>query len=287
MQNNIFVEECSVRFGDIDRSDTLTVAAAFDFFQEAAINHAEILGVGRDAMKTTGQVWILSRMSVFMERRPRFGENITVRSWPRGTHKLFAVRDYDIRGADGKPAVRGRSGWLILDLEKRRPLRPQGVVEPLPLNDGLDSLPGAAAANEAPPGLRPEFEGVPSAPSSDPADRTNLTGPADPTDLSRTVRKACYSDIDYNGHMNNTRYIQWIQDLFAPEILETARSVRLDINYLSEVKPGERIELLLIPKTPADFARPGGYPDPLSAVFALEGRRDTEAVFRAELYTGD
>jgi acyl-ACP thioesterase len=275
MKNNIFSENRFVRFGDIDRSDTLNAASAFDLFQEAAISHAEILGVGRDAMKTTGQVWVLSRMSVFMERRPRFGENITVRSWPRGTHKLFAVRDYDIRDADGGAVVRGRSGWLILDLEKRRPLRPQALVESLPRNDGLDSLPGASADNEAPPGLRPAFEGVSSAAISDPAD------------LFRTVRKACYSDIDYNGHMNNTRYIQWIQDLFAPEILENARSLRLDINYLSEVKFGEGIELLFARKTPDDFGRPGGYhPDPLSAVFVVEGRRAAEAVFRAELYTG-
>jgi acyl-ACP thioesterase len=270
VKDTVFSEACSVRFGDIDRSDTLTIASAFDFFQEAAINHAEILGVGRDAMKTTGQVWVLSRMSVFMERRPHFGENITVRSWPRGTHKLFAVRDYDIRGADGRPAVRGRSGWLILDVEKRRPLRPQPVVEPLPLNEGLNSLPGTSADNEAPPGLRPEFE-----------------APSGSQNVSRSVRKACYSDIDYNGHMNNTRYIQWIQDQFSPEILENARSLRLDINYLSEVKAGESIELFFMPKAPADFARPGGYPDPLSAFFALEGRRDTETVFRAELYTGN
>jgi acyl-ACP thioesterase len=265
MQNNIFSEKRSVGFGDIDRSDTLTVASAFDFFQDAAISHAEILGVGRDVMKMTGQVWILSRMSVFMERRPRFGEAITVRTWPRGTHKLFAVRDYDIQGADGKAAIRGRSGWLILDLEKRRPLRPQALMEPLPLNEGLDSLPGISTANESPPGLRPEFESA--------------------SPVKTVSRKACYSDIDYNGHMNNTRYIQWIQDLFEPEILENARSLRLDINYLLEVLPGETLELLFMPKTPAD---PAGqdYPDPLSAVFAVEGRRGAEAVFRAELAAG-
>jgi hypothetical protein len=87
--------------------------------------------------------------------------------------------------------------------------------------------------------------------------------------------------------MNNARYIQWIQDLFAPGILENARSIRLDINYLSEVKPGESIELLFTQKAPDDSGRPDKhYPDPLSAVFAVEGRRDAEAVFRAEICTG-
>ncbi|MDR1506982.1 MAG: acyl-ACP thioesterase [Treponema sp.] len=266
---DIFSKKLSVRFGDIDKSDTLTAASAFDFFQEAAMSHAEILGVGREVMKTSGRVWILSRMSVFMERRPRFGETITVRSWPRGTSTIFAVRDYDIRDAGDNIIIRGRSGWLILDMEKRRPLRPQAVVEALPPNEGLDSLPGTSAGSAAPSGLHPAFaEYTPDSPH-----------------VFHTTRTARYSDIDYNGHVNNTRYIQWIQDLFdPPAILENARSMRIDINYLSEVKSGETVELFLGPVTYAEARK--YYPDPLSPAFAIEGRRNGEAVFRAELCTG-
>lgn len=259
---DIFSEKVSVRFGDIDRSDTLTLASTFDFFQEAAISHAGILGVGRDAMKRTGMVWVLSRIGVFMERRPRFGETVTVRSWPRGSYKLFAVRDYDISDAEDRPVVRGRSGWLILDIEKRRPLRPQTAMESLPLNAGVDSLPGSGAGNEVPAGLiaRPGAGSV------------------------RMTRSACYSDIDYNGHMNNTRYIQWIQDMLDPEILESARQIRLDINYLSEVRPGEAVELRLLPLK--EEGAGAGYPARPRAAFAAEGCRAGESVFRAELRTG-
>jgi acyl-ACP thioesterase len=135
-------------FRDLDRSDRLTLAAAFDYFQEAAISHAEHLGVGRESMAQTGQVWILSRMSVLMERRPTYRETVTVRSWPRGWDRLFALRDYAIRDAADTPLVRGRSCWLIIDREKRRPLRPQAVMESLPLNEGIDALPSGAAALE-------------------------------------------------------------------------------------------------------------------------------------------
>jgi acyl-ACP thioesterase len=264
---DIFSEQRVIRFGAIDKSDTLTAASTFDFFQEAAISHAEILGVGRDIMKKSGQVWILSRMSVFMERRPRFGETVTVRSWPRGSHKLFAVRDYDICGGGGQPAVRGRSGWLVLDIEKRRPLRPQAAMENLPRNEGLNALPsdgggGGAADNGVAPALVP---------------RAYTAAPVQ--------RRARYSDIDYNGHMNNTRYIQWIQDLMEPEILERAGQIRLDINYLSEVKHGACIDLFTTAlETPAALSP--HYPARPRANFAIEGRAGTESVFRAELRTG-
>lgn len=237
-------ETFPVRFKDVDPSDRLTLAAAFDYFQEAAINHAEQLGVGRGAMAQTGQVWILSRISAVLERRPTYREPITVRSWPRGWEKLFALREYDIRDASNTPIARGSSGWLILDREKRRPLRPQSVMASLPLNRDLDTLPGGAAALET---------------------RDNLSKTGE--------RRALYSDIDYNGHVNNTRYIRWIQDILEPEMLEQASQMRLDINYLGEIKGGEVTEL---------WTSPLG-----SSHIAFEGRRQSggQAVFRAELRT--
>ena len=265
---NVFSEELTIRFGNIDRSNTLTVASTFDFFQEAAISHAEALGVGRDVMTQAGRVWVLSRIGVFMERRPRYGETVTVRSWPRGLHKLFAVRDYDIVDAGGASIVRGRSGWLILDMEKRRPLRPETALDsPLPLNEGLNALLSGGTGNEVQPGL---------------AARLDADSPA----TAKMTRAARYSDIDYNGHMNNARYIQWIEDALDPEIFESARQIRLDINYLAEVKPGETIDLLTLPVTPGAESAATGYPGLPRSAFAVEGRRSGESVFRSELRTG-
>jgi acyl-ACP thioesterase len=265
---DILQESFPLRFGAIDRSDRLTLASTFDLFQEVAISHAEHLGVGRDALAGKGQGWILSRIAVRMDRRPAFGETITVRSWPRGWEKLFALRDYDIRDASGAVLVRGRSNWLILDLERRRPLRPQAVMTELPLNEGIDALPFGAGSLVV---------------------RDNLTKAGE--------RKALYSDIDYNGHVNNTRYIQWIQDAVDGALLETADRMWLDINYLSEVLPGETTELWIAPLPPAP-PRGGPAGDPRGAedapsrclrtgAFALEGRKNGEgqAAFRAELRT--
>jgi acyl-ACP thioesterase len=272
---DIYTEQLSIRFADIDQSDTLTIAATFDLFQEAANTHAELLGLGRDMMQKTGQVWILSRLSVFMDRRPRYREQVTVRSWPRGSNKLFAIRDYDIRaaGQDGPAVVRGRSAWLIVDLEKHRPLRPQALVEQLPPNGGMDALPGPNPGNDPPPSLASRFAGDTGEGLSPPA-----------------PRRAAYSDIDYNGHVNNARYIQWIQDLLDPPLLAGAKQIRLDINYLSEVRYGETIGLYAA-AIDGFCADTRGSPTECASSLAVEGRRKTEGaegapVFRAELRLG-
>jgi acyl-ACP thioesterase len=260
---NIWYETLPIRFGHVDRSDRLTVFSTFDLFQEAAISHAADLGVGRDDLARTGQLWVLSRMTVLMERRPRYGETVTVRSWPLGADRLFAVRDYDIRDKGDNPVVRARSGWLVLDVEKRRPLRIQQVVEPLSPNTGIHALPGGAGSLDSPHDM-----------------------------VKAGERRAVFSDIDYNGHVNNARYIQWIQDLVEPDVLENADMLRLDINYLGEVKHGEVTSLWTAQATGSGSWNGIGPGEPPSAaalpcIFGLvaEGRREGsgQPVFRAEI----
>jgi acyl-ACP thioesterase len=254
---DIGIQEISVGFADIDTSDRLTLARTFDYFQEAAINHAEELGVGRAALSQSKQVWILSRIGVLIEKRPQFHEKITVRTWPRSWEKLFVKRDYDIQDIAGNTLVRGRSGWLVVDIETHRPLRPQPIVETLPKNEGRDAL------NEI----------------VNLAARENLECAGE-----RTPR---YSDIDYNGHVNNARYVQWIQDVTDPDALVKADSMRLDINYISEARLNETVELWTTPIEQGSASSAG------FIGFAYEGRKkggqqapqnaSGTTVFRAEL----
>jgi acyl-ACP thioesterase len=219
-----------------------------------------------------------------MNVRPAFKEKIATRTWPRSSNKLFAIRDYDIHYADdiseGKDGpcrdsvmVRGRSAWLVVDIERRRPLRPQIAVDSLPPNEGINALPGEnQAGNDPPPSLAArDFSAIKPVP-----------------------RKACYSDIDYNGHVNNTRYIQWIQDLVDKAVLEKAAQIRLDINYIAEVLYGETIDLFIAPIGKEELLQEnslnGQTPRQCSSAFAIEGRRGTGSgalpVFRAILKTG-
>ena len=236
----IWSESCLVRFGAIDGSDLKTLDTVFNFFQEAAISHAENLGVGREAMARTGQVWILSRISVQVDRRPKYGETVTVRTWPRGGEKLFALRDFDIRDAQDA-AVRARSCWLIIDIEKRRPLRPQSIMDSLPQNEGMDSLDAALALEE----------------------RLSLQKDSE--------HRALYTDVDYNGHVNNVSYIRWIEDAVDPALLERAGRMRLDINYMNEVRPGEitGVWSAAIEEAAHGAAHNGELP----RAFAFEGRK--------------
>ena len=238
----IWSETFPVRFNAIDKSDTMTLSTVFGFFQDVAVGHAESLGLGREDMARTGQVWILARMSVQVDGRPRYGETVTVRSWPRSWEKLFALRDFDISNSAGDTVIRARSCWIIIDIEKRRPMRPQAIMESIPTNDGLDALSFTPRALEERPSLQKTAE-----------------------------NRAMYNDVDYNGHVNNVSYIRWIENSLEPSLLERAKRSRLDINYMTEVHPGEAVGL---------------WSSEIEAnSFAFEGKKtgDNQTAFRAEL----
>ena len=260
IMNETYEERFKVCTWDVDESDKLTMAAAYNYFQEAAGHHATVLGVGSAFMKANGIVWILSRMSAVLDSRPGSGSRLIVRTWPRGTDRLFAVRDYELRDYElrdeaGAVVGRGRSVWLIVDGASFRPRRPEAIAAGLPTNDGLQALPGGAQALKATEGLEKT------------ADRT-----------------VAYSDLDSNGHMNNARYVQWIQDALDPAALARANGMRLDLNYLAEMKIGSSASLWsrrIDGGHPATDTDSGGE---WTSRRAIEGRTATDqASFRAEL----
>ncbi len=248
--HGIHEETFRVRTWDVDRSDRLTMAAVYNYCQEVAGNHATALGVGMGYMQANGIVWILARMSAVLETRPPSGAELIVRTWPRGTDRLFAMRDYELVDTAGAVLGRGRSAWMVVDAATFRPRRPEAVAEGLPTNEGRDSLADGALAIKAAEGLAV---------------------------VAR--RSVAYSDIDYNNHMNNARYAQWVQDAVDPEALATAEGMRLDINYLAEMKPGSAADILVGSPTGLDGWRAG---------YAVEGRSvpDGQATFRARLALG-
>lgn len=219
--SDTYEERFEARTWDVDEADRLTMAAAYNYCQEAAGRHAALLGVGKEYMASNGIAWILSRMSAELEERPRFGSTVTVRTWPRGTERLFAVRDYELLDESGSRLGRGRSAWLIVDTSTYRPRRPETLAAGLPVNAGRDALPDGAIAIPAAEGLSPSYS-----------------------------RRVAYSDLDYNGHVNNARYAQWAQDALEPAWLSSARSLRLDVNYLAELRPGQAADIFAGPCPP-------------------------------------
>ena len=55
--------------------------------------------------------------------------------------------------------------------------------------------------------------------------------------------QAGYSAVDLMGHVNNARYVEWICDCFPASQFASHKLDWLQINYVNEVKPSERVSI--------------------------------------------
>lgn len=166
-------------------------------------------GYGIDVMKEAKRTWVLLRSAFEIDKRPGLYDILNVAVWPVTGDGLTYNRCVKITDKEGREIGRGTTEWCILDIESRKPIFP---------DLGLG-----------------EFEiGIP---CKSPKRIVDFT--PDVTD----ERKVGYSDCDFNGHLNNTRYIEMFYDLLPEDILSTTSPVRLDINYRHEVSCGKKLSI--------------------------------------------
>lgn len=184
--------------------------------QEMAGAHSYLLGCGREETLKENLVWVLSRTELVMDRYPALGETIRAQTFPTPNKRWFFPRYFLFY--DEKDRVIGKAGtlWLLMDFAERKMAISQGVLGRLP--DNADITPPLGM-----PGNIPLLEG-------------------DPLPLTR---EPAYTDIDINGHVNNTRYADWLCDALGLEVMREYEIARLVIHYTREVLPGDRLELAL------------------------------------------
>jgi medium-chain acyl-[acyl-carrier-protein] hydrolase len=199
---------------DSDFMGRLSVASFFNYIQDIASEHAELLHFGRDDLQKSNHFWILARLRAEIRSFPKWGETVILRTWPRGTEGLFALRDIEVRLENGDIIAGATTSWVIVDALSRRPQRPDVLLKRMNLEypDKRTTLHNAG--------------------------KIDLNGDVPVNSPEFYVRP---SDLDVNFHVNNVKYIQWVTDTFPTAFLSCNTVVSLDVNYLSESIEGNKV----------------------------------------------
>jgi len=152
-----------------------------------------------------GKAWVLAHLHLQLERLPRWTDSIEIETWPSGLDRLFARREFVFRDDTGAALAQGTSAWLVIDVERRRPLRP----------------PSALYDIETPDWPRPVDVDLDDLPAPDRVDRTR----------DFTVR---YHDLDLNRHVNNVRYLEWALETLPAAVLDDRRCLALALQFEAE-----------------------------------------------------
>ena len=192
---NTYDETFTLRPRDCDLNEKWRPSAILETMQDTAGAHSILLGCGRDELIRKNMVWVIARCEVHMDRYPAAGEQITVHTFPTPTRICFFPRYYVFTDARGEMIGKAGTLWLLLDVTTRRMLPPGDVGKLIPDNKDL------------------------SVPMNLPATVGNLQG-----DEFVSEYRPVYTDLDVNGHVNNTRYADWLCNTLGIDLRSLSRS---------------------------------------------------------------
>ena len=111
----------AVRTYECGPDGAATMASVCNWLQEAASLNAEALAFSKSDFESAGEniSWVLTHLKVKMLRFPKWGETVSILTFPRGGRRIVAWRDFVLTGADGEELGHASSEWMIIDLASR------------------------------------------------------------------------------------------------------------------------------------------------------------------------
>ena len=209
-----FEKEYRVHVYETGPDGKLNLYSLFNYMQDIASDHAIRLGFGRDDLMKENHFWVLSRIYAEIDIWPRWEDTIVLKTWPNGTDKLFALRNYEVTYPDGRHICSGTSSWLILDQTTKKVQRPDSALSRFNFSAYTENSPLRYPAK------------------IDPAGEYGKLSP---------LFRIKVSDLDVNLHTNNVRYLKWVSDTYDLDFIMKNDPQSAEINYLAESRFDEEI----------------------------------------------
>ena len=182
------------------------------FMQEVAGAHSQLLQAGQDTLSEKHLFWAATRSRLQITRLPMLGETITVKTWPMPTTRVAYPRSVVAFDRDGNELFRAITLWVLVNDRTRAMVLPgkSGVEVNGTLTGSELAVPHAIATREM---------------------------------EHAVTRRVGYTLLDQNGHMNNTRYADYVDDLLPSHFHRLHTTADLTLCYLTEALEGEDIRL--------------------------------------------
>ena len=202
-----------IRTSEVDQYKRLSVPGLMRLCMETAMQHADQLNVSVWDLEKENKAWVLSRQYLEQEAQANLGETITIQTQPAGFDRLFTYRDFEVYNQYGDLMAYSSTSWIMFDLIGRRRIAlPESVKELLEKTSKKNTHDRPLKRL-----IQPEHLAV------------------------KKVFEVGYYHLDFNGHMSNLFYPEWILESMGARWLSNHQLKRIDIIYQSENNIGERI----------------------------------------------
>lgn len=239
----VYCRERRISFNESDMYGRIKLPELMMIFTDAAGDDYSRRGLTYEVMAREGNVvFLISKMSIRYFGKIKYDSVVTMKTWEAELSGVKFNRHFHLYDEEGNIVAQARTLWLAVNPETRKIIRPNAY----PYMDDIRLNPLDVDCRENGKIKLPE--------------KTFELG----------SRKIVFSDIDTNGHVNNTRYAAFAEDCMPAEFMtENIRDFR--INFVNEAKLGDTIDFI------------GGYDEEEKKV-VIVGRNHDQISFECEFY---
>ena len=212
MNTKIYEEKIPVPVDWLDFKKVLRLSALFRIFQDVALRHLESISFGDEVIREEGLHWVVSRYHLEVNRLPKYGDTLIIKTYPEPVLAYFFPRQYLVTDEKGGTLIKAGSLWALVDEKKRTMVMP---------NSSLTKDYGITTGEEV----------------RYPLPYKTKEG------KMKSVIKASYSSCDLNGHLNNCSYIDILEDMIPIDFLSSHSPKIVDVHYKKEILLGQEIPL--------------------------------------------
>ncbi|MCR9290720.1 MAG: thioesterase [Bacteroidetes bacterium] len=197
----------TIRTSEIDNKKVATVPALLRLMHEAAMENVLRIKLSVWDLEPHGISWVLIRKTLKINRLPKLRERVRIVTYPVSFEKFFTFRDYRVYDESGEMIASATSHWLLMDTKTRRMTR-----IPVFIMEYQEKMPAKETCLPMEKSKMPKFENA---------------------DFSKTFNVG-WHDLDFNNHLSNVIYLQWILEALEDDILKNKRPVEIELLYKIE-----------------------------------------------------
>ena len=201
---------------DGDYRNCLKISAAMKYMQQTSSEHLQALGLPYKKLYAEDMVFLLSKTCIKVHRMPEVGQEINIGTAPTGARGARFVREFVIEDMQGERLLSALTLWVLVNPHTRKILRPAGFPYMLPFQPPL---------------------------VTDVVDDMRMPKPIEDENTRFTDIPIGYSHIDCNGHVNNSKYADFVCDALPYEQLMQQGIDTLVISYQNEAKWGDVVRM--------------------------------------------
>lgn len=214
MPREVYEEKVFFDQSKCDAYNNATVSNLARFMEAATRDHVEELGIDTIKLVERGTLWVICWSQIDITRMPRAGESVILKSWEGPIKYGLLTRRFRFLDESGEMLANIASTFTIIDKETRSQTDIPEDIMALPVVKFDDDMPIPKLSMDFPKELK-----------------------------STSFHQVNDSEIDVNGHVNNSFYFEWAMDVLDEDFKKNHSLKSIWIEYSHEIRPGDKVKL--------------------------------------------